>query len=267
MGQTRLENLEKLLLLGEPEAVTAVVNAEGLPLDMAQRAWWCLQNPEIARHLLGKESLTGTRLAQELVDYLWEHLPFEEEPLTIAKTVALILDTKMAPSENILHLWERGQRKHPILAGFLLADPNNHPQPSPANDAIRQEMESASDLNGLLTYLSSTAGQTFLQTAIKTLDRVMDQDLTTEIFKQCQRRFSLADKGPSLSTIEEAQDHCANRFSDKIPYACLLLSTINDSMLNPVFSRTDASGSVMRKKIKPLLDPIKAAMRSLLPQG
>ena len=44
MGQARDEILESLLLLGEPEAVVAVVNAGGLTDEIARRAWWTVQS-------------------------------------------------------------------------------------------------------------------------------------------------------------------------------------------------------------------------------
>jgi hypothetical protein len=36
----------------------------------------------------------------------------------------------------------------------------------------------------------------------------------------------------------------------------LVLALLGESVLNPVFSKTDAIGTVMRKKLKPLIDPI-----------
>ena len=44
MGQMRDESLEQLLLLGEPEAVVAVVCAPGLTDELARRAWWAMGN-------------------------------------------------------------------------------------------------------------------------------------------------------------------------------------------------------------------------------
>jgi hypothetical protein len=38
--------------------------------------------------------------------------------------------------------------------------------------------------------------------------------------------------------------------------AMLILALLGESVLNPVFSRTDAIGTVMRKKLKPLMEPI-----------
>ncbi|MHB8536218.1 MAG: sulfur reduction protein DsrS, partial [Sulfuricaulis sp.] len=42
MGQTRDAQLDKLLLLGEPEAVIAVAGAAGLSDELARRAWWAM---------------------------------------------------------------------------------------------------------------------------------------------------------------------------------------------------------------------------------
>jgi hypothetical protein len=49
MGQAREAQLDKLLLLGEPEAVVAVAGAAGLSDDLARRAWWSMPTADIAR--------------------------------------------------------------------------------------------------------------------------------------------------------------------------------------------------------------------------
>ena len=38
--------------------------------------------------------------------------------------------------------------------------------------------------------------------------------------------------------------------------AMLVLALLGEAVLNPVFSKTDAIGTVMRKKLKPVTDPI-----------
>ena len=49
MGQMRDDNLDQLLLLGEPEAVVAVVCAPGITDELARRAWWAMEDAENAR--------------------------------------------------------------------------------------------------------------------------------------------------------------------------------------------------------------------------
>ena len=38
--------------------------------------------------------------------------------------------------------------------------------------------------------------------------------------------------------------------------AMLILAMVNEPVVNPVFSRTDAIGTVMRKKLRPVSGPI-----------
>ena len=47
MGQAKDAQLEKLLLLGEDEAVVAVAGAPGLTDDIARRAWWAMPTADM----------------------------------------------------------------------------------------------------------------------------------------------------------------------------------------------------------------------------
>src|SRR6056297_2633860 len=62
MGQTRDESLAQLLLLGEPEAVVAVVHAPGLTHEFARRAWWAMPTAENARRMLEREVVVQSPL-------------------------------------------------------------------------------------------------------------------------------------------------------------------------------------------------------------
>ena len=77
MGQTRDENLEHLLLLGEPEAVVAVTCASGLSDELARRAWWTCQDPDNARRMLNIPAVVNGSMGPELARFLIEYLPFE----------------------------------------------------------------------------------------------------------------------------------------------------------------------------------------------
>ena len=46
--------------------------------------------------------------------------------------------------------------------------------------------------------------------------------------------------------------------------AMLVLSWVGESLVNPIFARTDAIGSVMRKKIEPVTLPIRQQLAQLL---
>jgi hypothetical protein len=45
--------------------------------------------------------------------------------------------------------------------------------------------------------------------------------------------------------------------------AMLVLSMVDEPLLNPVFSRTDAIGTVMRKKLKPITEPLQEQLNFL----
>ena len=80
MGQERQEeSLAQLLLLGEQEAVVAVVHAPTLTPEIARHAWWAYPSSENARRLLDKKKIAESNLARELAEFLLEFLPFGVE--------------------------------------------------------------------------------------------------------------------------------------------------------------------------------------------
>ena len=63
MGQNRIENMDELLLLGEPSAVIAVVYSQGLTDDLARRAWWAMEDAENARQMLRVHAVVEGKMA------------------------------------------------------------------------------------------------------------------------------------------------------------------------------------------------------------
>ena len=90
MGHTD-NTLEHMLLLGEPEAVVAVVHAQSLSHDIGVRAWWAHPSTEVAMRLMEYPEVWQGELGKELVEYLMEFLPFEERQLNIVSMVRLCL--------------------------------------------------------------------------------------------------------------------------------------------------------------------------------
>jgi hypothetical protein len=80
MGQAREAQLDKLLLLGEPEAVVAVAGAAGLSDDLARRAWWAMPTADIARRLLEKDVVVKGRMGQELAAHLSDRANRQRSP-------------------------------------------------------------------------------------------------------------------------------------------------------------------------------------------
>ena len=88
MGQIKDTNLKQLLMLGEPEAVLAVVHAQGLQPEVGHAAWWCMPESENARRMLEKEVIVNSDLGPVLAEHLFEHLAFETEPQLMIESSA-----------------------------------------------------------------------------------------------------------------------------------------------------------------------------------
>ena len=128
MGQAKDQSLEKLLLLGEPEAVVAVVNAAGLTPELAAWAWWALPNAYNARSMLNNLIIVNSEIGKELATYLVEYLPFEQEPIDMIETVRLVLQGHLINEEMKQKLWEKGRAKNAYYIGFLATTPDDLPE-------------------------------------------------------------------------------------------------------------------------------------------
>ena len=71
-----------------------------------------------------------------------------------------------------------------------------------------------------------------------------------------------AGSGAGPGCTDETARQCLQALCQALPddtdyiRAMLFLAMLGEPVLDPVFSRTDAIGTVMRKKLKPVTDPI-----------
>ncbi|MEE8379664.1 MAG: sulfur reduction protein DsrS, partial [Gammaproteobacteria bacterium] len=101
MGQDRDNTtLHNLLLLGEPEAVAAVVHAPGLTPELAELVWWVAPEAEHARRMLVQPQVAESEIAHDLARFLIEHLPFETEPNAIMDSVRLVLQPGLVSDDE-----------------------------------------------------------------------------------------------------------------------------------------------------------------------
>jgi hypothetical protein len=62
--------------------------------------------------------------------------------------------------------------------------------------------------------------------------------------------------------IQQAADHALNSVLEQVPElsheleAMLALSMVSELVVNPIFARTDAIGTLMRKKLEPVSGPL-----------
>ena len=293
MGQARDESLADLLKLGEPEAVMAVVCAPGLDHELARRAWWAAPEAEHARRMLERDTVASSDMGKVLADFLIEFLPFETEPGHIVRSVRLILRPGLVDEVTCRGLWERGRAKNVFRIGFLEARPNDLPEPLAARADAAHHEHTLADLaaqgNALADMLRRTlsgAGQTFLQAAEAILKKPANQEVVESLLNAVGGYFQSAWDGeiPRASrAIEEVEQRAGARLEtahDAVTQvlrtlpelraeieALLFLAQIQGEVATPIFARTDAIGTVMRKKLVPVTDPIFQRMRVLRGAG
>ncbi|EIJ32819.1 hypothetical protein [Thiothrix nivea] len=289
MGHTR-NNLEQMLLLGEPEAVVAVVHAPTLTHEIGRRAWWASPSAHNARRLLEKPDVVAGPLGKELAAYLLEFLPFEEVQLDVVDSVRLCLQAELISAAERESLWNRAKRKNPFYVGFLFAKPTLIPLPAKANrrytdvsTQLAEPLATANPWAQTLANLLDANGQNWLRTLQLALDKPVDQDVVIALFIALGAHFKLpfpefrgvreidtalqraeqlcsGDCPPDIKTVLE------NLNAETLPLfkSMLILAQMGEDTLIPYFGGNDSVGSVMRKRLEPLTDPLLAQIKVLL---
>ncbi len=291
MGQARADNLDRLLLLGEPEAVVAVVHAEGLTDELARRAWWAMPTAENARRMLEHEHIARGGMGPELAAFLLEFLPFEEDSRAIVDSVRLVLQPGLVDEATRDKLWKRARQKTTYYAGFLWALPDDLPDPLPAHPALEAAAprlqplaDSGNPVAALLLRVLGAPGQTFVHVAREALRKPRDQDVAVILFDVVGGYFRgvrhLMPESQDVADLERAADALVESRAGALAAvleaapelapqaaAVLLMSRVGEPLLRPIFARTDAIGTVMRRKLEPLTGPIDRRMACLLAAG
>jgi len=282
MGQMRDESLEQLLVLGEPEAVVAAVCSPGLTDELARRAWWAMEDAENARRMLMNPAVVRGAMGKVLAEYLVEYLPFETETDKMAESVRLVLQPGLIDEPRRLDLWKKSARKQAYLVGFLQAVPDDLPEPGPARPDYGKQAGVLAPLAGqgnacaeLLLRILSSPGQTFLFTVKNVLAKPPTQDVVHASFEVLRSYFSpMRPEGDPDLTLDQLAEE-AERFSDPAlaegeVSACLtaarelraeiaamrVLSGLGYGVLRPLLRDTTAIGTLMRRKLKPVIYPV-----------
>ena len=290
MGQARDESLEQLLLLGEPEAVVAAVHAKGLTDELAEKAWWAMPTAENARRMLEKEAVVKGRTGPVLAEFLIEFLPFEENPHVMIESVRLVLQPGLISEDDKHKLWSKAKSKRNLYVGFLHALPEDLPeaaQPHPLFADVLPKLKSFESLNNpyalLLHRVLCGSGQRFLQVSELALNKPGNQEVVESLLDAIAAYFSdirpdafIADDIEAI--CQHAETCCCQTDNDDdmreileaVPelkaeiQAMLVLSCLGVELINPIFAKTDAIGTMMRKKIKPISDKILVQLYTLM---
>lgn len=295
MGQARGEaNLRQLLLLGEPEAVVAVVHSPDLTPELAGYAWWAMPVAENARQMLHCPAVVQSERGVEFARYLFDHLAFETEASVIIETVRLILQTGLLTPEQVQQLWDKG-RKLVYRVGFLLTRPHQLPNPLPDHpdyEILHATLAPlcAAQNEYALCYcqLLSAAGQTFLHTSYQLLEKATHQEMIVTTLQALEAYFSRLPLPPTtahrqieplLTEVSQLYAATSSELADlqillanltHLPThqtairALLFLALLREAIILPIFSTTTATGSLMRTKLLPVSQPILTQMRLLL---
>ena len=285
MGQARSESLESLLKLGEPEAVVAVVGASGITDEIARRAWWAMPNADNARRMLARTEVAQGSMGKVLAEFLIEFLPFEEEPRNMIESVRLVLQPGLVDEQTYHDLWKKGQRKNAYLVGFLFSTPHNLPQAAEAHPQYARWQSTLSELSAqnnslaeLLMHLLSAQGQAYLKTVEAVLKKPANQDVVVALFESFEYYFAqsrphgekrrdieqiLSDAQLMSITTQSCIFHSQLQAlfaeipeTQSLVESLFVLSCCGEQLVAPIFARTDAVGSVMRRKLEPVISPI-----------
>lgn len=283
MGQARDKGLDRLLLLGEPEAVVSVAYSNGLTGELARRVWWAMPVADNARRMLERESVVKGTMGKILADFLIEHLPFEINPHVIIDTVRIVLQPGLTDEAARQRLWNRGFHDNAYYVGFLDRMPDNLPQ----QHAPRADWETLQPkLAGLLAQDNPCAkqlertlsgpGQAFLQVSEEVLRRPADQDVVIALLNALSGYFAAVRPesrgcgGSAEEIVADAEALCAGEDQpaavrevlDAAPElagevgAMIALSRMGGEVAMPVLAHTTATGTLMRKKLEPVTTPI-----------
>jgi len=295
MGQARDKTLAQLLLLGEPEAVVAAVYACGLTDELAARAWWAMPTAENARRMLEKQAVAEGKTGKVLADFLIEFLPFEEDQSDIIESVRLVLQPGLISQQEKQKLWAKTKTKKSFYVGFLHASADDLPVNIAAHadyEKVKYHLSSLLQKKNpyalMLEKTFSAKGQAFIDTVKEALKKPGNQDVVISLFAAIANYFVSA--VPEKYTEDNIELICAEAISlsgsnnKQIQEVVLALNGINENvqqylsaiivlaclsvnLVNPIFARSDAIGTVMRKKIKPVTDPVFEQLKILQYNG
>ncbi len=224
-------------------------------------------------------------MGKELAEYLVEHLPFETEPAAMIETVRLVLQPGLLDVAAREELWKRGERKNTLRVGFLIAGPDDLPKLTAArHDAVAlggRLGPLAGDGNApakLLLRLVSGAGQAFLAACDGILKKPVNQDVVNAMLDVIAGYFAaVRPEGPPDRTIEELCGEsdaslrtspvrdCLNRAPEleREFRAMRILSGLSYAVIRPVLSGSTAAGSLMRRKLEPVMSVVLEQIRIL----
>lgn len=267
MGQVKNEKAGELLKIGEPEAIIAIIFSDSISVEHARYAWWAYPSVESARQLLNHDNVANSDLAKELAIFLLEFLPFEIEAKDIILTVKLLLERGLMDENSKKRLWSKGRRKAAYLIGFLCCDPSCFPEDelslvAEENDNKNEKREvRLNELKIDAVYEfphQSSEGKRYIFACLNALESYSDQDSIVLLYDAIKNYFA------PYETILEAHEFQYGEYILAIKPVILALSKTNHEDLTPVLAQSNAVGSLLRRKLKPVTEKLKVNLQFLI---
>lgn len=266
-GQTGLsaQHLKQLLLIAEEEAVVAVVHSPALTDELAHYAWWCMPTLENARLMLMRDVVSKGSMGRILAEFLVEHLAFlHEDDVGILDTVAVMIYSGVLTESERVAIWRRGNHRNAYYVPFLELCPDTLPQTKPARSDFEKQRALLADLpdNSYALMLSkalSEQGQTFLYATGVILDRPEVQEVVNHCL-QALSQWCAPLRDLDTATQERARNALIAATPELAPECAALegLASVDAESVRPIFIKTTAIGSLMRRKIEPIVKPLLA---------
>lgn len=267
MGQID-SGLKNLLLLGEPEAVSAVIHAPSLDENLARYAWWAAPQAENARKMLANPTVASSAFGKDLAHFLMDYMPFETRSTDISHSVSLILQNQLVDNEARQRLWNYGEKNIAYRIGFLLGASDDIPlrfAPHPDRARFGCDEGQYGHIACHLKKSLSGEGQAYLSTLALAISNASDQDDMINIFTSIKDYFQepqcAVQHYRDIAALEEtAQVQIAAKnypaFMQPLADAVSRLSRVTEVLLDKPFGVSDAVGSLMRDKISVQTDTI-----------
>jgi len=287
MGQNSGDNVDKLLLLGDEEAVVSVAYSPKLTDELARLAWWCVQSGDNARRMLERSCVAQGKMGPVLAEYLVEHLPFETSPHVIIDTVRIVLQPGLISEQALQRLWKRATSDNTYYVGFVVAVPDALPGEAATHSnyaelgSVLAPLLAAGNRYALqLMRILSAPGQAYLAACDDVLRCPTDQDVARALFRAMGDYFGALRLDTLLElTLPAAGDMVESRLANPDPGLVELLATVPDYLpeiramlmlaevgeftVAPILVRTTAIGTLMRRKLEPVIVPVLAQIATL----
>jgi hypothetical protein len=205
-------------------------------------------------------------MGRTLAEFLVEHLAvLHEDDVGILDTVAVMLYSGVLTDAERLAIWKRGNGRNSYYVPFLELQPDKLPSPR----AARADLDRVPELPGnpysvMLERALSGQGQTFLATTAIIVDRPEIQEVVNHTLN------ALAQWSSPLRQADEAARNAAREavlaLAPQLASDCAALDTlaaVDTDSVRPIFLKTTAIGSLMRRKIQPVVTPLLDAIAVL----